>query len=890
MIQPTIENENIQERQHSCKWYFDEATGVYDGIRGTDGKSGRLKQKMDAIDKLLSNDDFLANTEKSEKVILDYKHLLGVDDTMDVNNRPMSVFPLFVCEIPASGDDESIMQDTFEKKKFEICKVLNAIDSVVSRLCTDNVDNTYQSKANVVGADTILKWLYSSSNVGGVTKQQADRATVLMRQIVKWYLEQKNKQKNDAKIKEQADLLLKIFQPSTSSSIETNDYWWDSENCQSALREDVQKAIEQTVDDIEEAYQKLNGFRRYAIRFEMATLEMKKEVCLNKLLSLANAIWNFFTCVCVAYMRINNLQLPRAEFGGARLIHTNISGSNFSNANFGDVDMSCAIAKDCDFSSSSLRDVMAANADLSGSLFSYADMSGADLSGATMSSVKMDMIDVGNYSIVQWRRILDSINSEMKNGDKKDSINKMQGHLLTIINGSKPNKDGAKGEGVADVDNGEKAFPPKIPEGERGYLQESSMKVMCDVYKSYIDAKIERCKALSVDGGTYTKLKELVDPNGDTLKKLIKLDGVSLKSSMLSKLNLSLVDMNGASFENSDMSGCVLAFVNAKGADFTTANLTSAQAYHSQLEGASFARALLFGMDFVDCFMEGINFSGANLTDVKIINSDMANQNYIGQTVETIRLNDNYYPIPIPRQKEEYGKKRGDAKDGQRGAGNDPTVNCDSIFNDVIASRILVAGCDFCRSTFAESQLRSSILFDVNASSTVWDNADLMYSLLYGVVFNRSSMRKVSLQESKLYACDFSCCNLLDSKMLGCTFDKAVFYDSNMNKANLSHSIISNSIFRESAIEGLNVSNSQFIGCLFIDVDFSDCIGLRNAVFEGCSFIRCRDKNGEMIESWDGSKEILLKINELDLVGSDVNEESGMPRKFSTLKDDNGTK
>ena len=774
--------------------------------------------------------------------------------------------------------------------------MLNAIDSVVSRLCTDNVDNTYQSKANVVGADTILKWLFASSNAGDVTKQQADRATVLMRQIVEWYWKQKTNDttKNDEakKIKDNVDTLLKIFQPSTSPTPETSNYVWDTAKCQRALQKDVQAAIEQTVDDIEVAYQKLNGFRRYAIRYEMATSDMKKEENLNKLLSLANAIWNFFTCVCIAYMRINNLQLPRAEFGGARLIHTNISGSNFSNANFADVDMSCAIVKDCDFSSASLRNAMAANADLSGSLFSYADMSGADLSGATMTEVKMDMIDVGNYSVSQWNLMLQQEDPSWFDKDylnEKASTRKQE--LLTIQNEAKKvdkvndkgTKDSSTAESTTTEDNnGQSAkpkFPPDMPENTAGYLRADNMEEMCKSYQTYIERRLAKCKALSVEPTTYWELiGHIVESRKSELKKLIKLEGVSLKSSMLSKLDLSLVEMRGASFENSDLSGCVLAYVRAEGADYTRANLTSAKAYHSHFESASFAEALLFGMEFVDCFMEGINFSGANLTGVNIVNSDIDNQNYIQKTVTPKTIEISSYSMVVPCQKQEFAKK--DTKD--------ITVNCDNIFNDVIASRILLAGCDFSRSTFATAKFRSSILFDVNASSTVWDDADLMYSLLYGVVFNRSSMRRISLQESKLYACDFSCCNLLDSKMLGCTFDKAVFYDSNLNNANLSHSSISNSIFRESVIGGLNVSNTKFIDCLFIDVDFGTCVGLPNATFENCSFIRCRDKKGSLIESPDGNKETLLMINGLELISADATAEFGKPRKFSTLKNPNG--
>ena len=884
MIQPTIENENIQERQHSCKWYFDEAVEVYNKIWG---ESGRLSVALKKLDSFTENSIKLERNSLSDQGFINkhsnlYRELLMLEE----NEGATSIFPLFVREIksdPSQLDDEKKKQELFEKKKFEICKTLNAIDSIVSRLCSDNVDYAYREKNNIVGAETVLKWLYTSTAQGfdassakdsekeetlseqkrETPRQEYDRATVVLRQIVNWYKKQKEDQQkklDQLYSNKTVEELLKLFDVS-DEPISGNCFDWNNDTCKEKLLPQIKETLGKTLDDVEETYKKLDGFRRYAIRYEMAKGNMRKEVELNKLLSLAYAILNFLLSICVAYMRINQLQLPRADFKGARLFHANISGSNFSNANFRHVSMPYAIAQNCDFSFATLRDARATNADFSKSLFSYADLSGADFSDATINHVKMDAVDIGVYSVDQWNLMLGY------NSDSQDIKNKL-GQAAVDASTAKNKTERCFKNLVSELN----ALTKKQ---DNSYLSSDSMGSLCTgEYKTYAESMVAELKALSVDFETYKKIQALASLA--VKKAQVKLESASIKDSKLPDLNLSLVDMKFTSFNDSDLSGCKFAYSCAEGADFSRANMAGAKAYKAHFENTTFHQALLVNMLLVDCYMESVNFTNANLTNVHLLNTSNKDQEYIRKTVKNKELSLTEGTISVPQVD--------DAADPEQ----DVTINRNNTFYGVTASKIVIAGCDFARSTFDTAKFRSSILFDVDATSTVWDDADLMSSLVCGVVFNRSSMRRILLQESKIYGSDFSCCNLSEARLLSSTINKAVFYDSNLTKANLSHTKIYNTVFRASAADGLNVSYTEFENCLFLEIDFSTFVGLKNAKFKDCLFINCKStsasEDGVMQYGADGRGQHTLQINnDVDLVCKDADFKGLLTNRFSTI-------
>ena len=885
MIHTTVENENTLERQHSCKWYFDEAKEIYDAI--VKEKEGRLDARLSSLDETMGQFELLDN--KSEEYCCTiFKKLL--DAMKDSSEEDIySIFPLFVMKIKEEtkgSKDFKAQRELFEGKKFEICKTLNAIDCLISRLCSDNVDSSFQSNnGTVVGSETILNWLYTAASQGEKTIQEYDRETILLRQIVNWYAKQKSEKKETPNSEqEKHDLayraknvqrFLLIFVSSTENGEFADKFGWNKES-KDALLAQVKQVITGTLNDIADAYKKLSGFRRYAIQVELATEDMKTESEINKLLSLAKAILDFLLSVCASYMRISALALPRGEFKGARLIHSNVSGSNFSNADFRYVNMSYAIAKDCDFSSASLCELKADNADFTQSLFSYADLSGADLSGATINQAKLDAVALGQYPLSVLREIYDKITKkeEPKKSNAERAFEKKFANVLPDADSGKKAKSEYK-----EAPNMSDEIQNITKENSNGGLL--SKDVLEDLYNSYEKygkalAEMWNCKYLSKEiyEDCLAQAFEIQAGADNNHKRLVKLSGASIKNSMLPDSDLSLIEIDSAAFTESDLSGVTMAHTVATGAEFNGTNLAKAQAYQAKMENATFRNALLFGAEFVNCHMDGVNFDQANLSNVKMLNTDTTHQNYISRAVEAVTVNE---VKDIPQIKEDWDEDTSTEV-------KDDTTNRDNTFCNAIASRGQFFGCDFSRSAFRSATIRSSVWFDVNAQSTLWDSADLTYSILCGVLFNRSSLKGTSLQETKIYAVDFSCCNLSEAKMLGCTLDKVLFYDSNMNGVNLSHSAVRNTVFRQCLIERLNVSNTTFENCYFLDVDFGSCIALEKVKFINCVFDSCRFDGKLLSPKDDLGKSCVLHIGASDESGVTVYSNADNAHLFSTDK------
>ena len=848
-----FETENSIERQHSCKWYFDEAKDVFDKRC-----EERKKYEVD-LDKLLCNED-----SEEDKQFVDRQHFTTkktnntnfIKELVCKDQQARSIFSLFV--VKTNKDDtmcDGKETELFESKKFEICKALNAIDSIISRLCTKNADSESTLNGKIVEPKTILKWLFTAASQGEKRAQERDRVNVVLYQVIDWYTRHKlagAKVKKDyaENIGPRAQTLMKMFDPFSEKGREyAIKYKWD-DSCIEELSKTVKESLILTLNDMDEAYEKLNGFRRYAIRVELATDDMLKKENLNKLLSLAYAILNFLTNICMAYMRVNELQLPRAEFQRSRLIHSNISNSNFSNADFREVDITNGVAKNCDFSSASLTDVVARGADFSDSIFSYADLSGVQFSGAILNGVKMDSAYLGQdstYSDVDADalKLIDSIN-ELKIGDDNAE--------------HKKSDDDAQ---------------QKKSDDNAALINADCMKALADKDQTTTEKqKVSYGKDPSLDFDRKEYEKYIKGEKNTKYSKLIKMNGASIKGSMLSDLDLSLIDATAASFNDSDLSSTTMAYSQFESTDFTQANLAGAKAYSANLKNASFVRALGYNAWFVDCNMESANFTGANLTNAKLIN--FADAGYIEKYVGEEQVETNEGPLSLPCIKE----------DAQ--VVNQSKYNKDNTFRETTANRIFVAGCDMSCSVFNRAIFRNATLYDVNVQSTVWDDADLTYSLLCGVIFNRSSLRKMSLQEAKLYAVDFTCCNLSSVKMLGCVIDKANFNDSNLSDVNLSHSLIKNTVFRESPMTGMNMSKTKFVNCTFYRIHFGDCIGVSKAMFENCTFVECTTDEGRELQREKAGGEIVMTLGTDALVYavSQNNIIDMTNTKFSTYKEE----
>lgn len=860
MNRTPIESESILERQHSCKWYFDEAVDFFDrmlGAGGEDQDTIRKAREASLLGLYIGHLDEHFKKELREKKRKDtYSDYSGDRNWASKNWKILSglikpdgeiasVFPLFVfTQKKATGAKSNDPDDLFERKKFEICKTLNAVDSIIARLCTENADEQSQISSKVVEPKTILKWLYTVADQGESSVQERNLINTLLQQVIEWYKEQKTRwadeEDKEPDINPSCNSWIHIF--SDMDSREASDYGWTIQGIES-VKADVKEALTLTLDDMSEAYEKLDGFRRYAIRVELAKDDMLEETELNKLLSLAQAILDFLLSVCVSYMRINDLKLPRTDFRDARLVHSNISSSTFSCSDFRGVDMSFAIAQDCDFSSASLANITGNATDFSRSLLSYADLSGAKLSDAILNGVKMDAVYLGQTSRAELYRIKDDLKIEVTPPVSEKTETSYLENFEKTVRGDKP-KSGEYLSGTSIKDLYDAVN--KITRGD--HKSGDNGKKSSDV------GDIVYWDNLSVDRDEYKEYeKNIEDKKG--YKRVADLSNARVKGSILHDLDLSLIHASLASFSESDLSGCTMAYLNGNKAEFLGTNLSEAKLYQADLKYATFNKALAINTWFADCKMDSVNFSDANLTGARFVDFD--EEDHIDALIRTETI-DSLKNIPAIFEKNRQ-------EDGNEKEKNE-FHNHNNTFNDVIANNILISGIDFSRSTFYRAVFRNAMIFNMDSSSSVWDDADLTFALIRGAVFNRSSMKRCSLQEADIRAADFTCCNLHQAKMLGCLLDQVLFYDANLSEVNLSHSKIYNTVFRESLFDKLNCSKTEFVNCVFIGIDFTNCINLHNASFKDCIFLRCWYNEGKIQPRESGAGEgQYIKIGKVNL-------------------------
>lgn len=855
------DKENIFERQHSCKWYFDELIQEYKKI-ANDDETENLKGDKATLQstraKLMRDIVTAENSVSETPAFLDL--LEGkTKASFKAEDDGVSFFPLFVRK-PQKASKESNSKknlegdkskDFFERKKFEICKVLSAIDDIVERLCSKNADESVTDlDKHIVDTATVLKWLFSSEdNTMKLTVQECNRTKEFFRQVYIWMAKQyhnlvkENEGNFTIKTGYEEDEKNYAAKANTSNAVfeELDD---DSVR---TLVLFSKRSLAKTIDEAHLLYNKLDGFRRYAIHSELATDEMKNPDKLESVLTIAYAILHLLLSIFVSYMRVTDLQIPRAGFRSARFVNSNISGGNFANSDFRDVNLSFGIAKNCDFSMSDLSRVKATSADFSGSLFSYVNLTGADFEGVIANDTKFNNVDYGKVAIKFTK---DKIEEKQKDARKKPGTKFDQTYEVSIsyLNLLKELEDlsrdkQSKKELSDDKDDFEKLIK-LIGEYtlERNCVSETDdLNYLFGDYLNGIAASgitskltdiVKYGKSLGLNSVLYDQLVEMTKDDGKkAVPKTVILRKASFNSSEMSNGDFNLIDMSLASFRDTDMSDSLFSHTIANSTNFALANFTSSVAYHAVFNYATFEKVLAIGTMFIGCDMRSVNFGNANLSNAKIIGDRV--QDFNNSCMGKVEENNN---AKLPFAKNLHKKtEKIEYKDGNF-VYNDSS---DSIFSNAVGSNLLLAFRDFSRSIFANVYFRSAIIFDCNFTSSVWNDADLTFALIGGAIFNKSAMKMMSVQEAVVEYSDFSCCSLIGTKLLASDIVNCNFFDSNMSNVNFAHAEVKNTVFRSCLFDSINLSYTKFTDCYFEGIEFETCIGMDKAVFVNCVFDKC---------------------------------------------------
>lgn len=799
-----IEKENIFERQHSCKWYFDELTETYDEYFDETGSNSAITNTC----KILQTGD--APRKIYPQLVLSFGLFVKSGESVNWDDKT---------------EDER--ECYFDQQKFLICKKLNTIDSIIEKICNKNAVNAiYDIDKKIVNVKTVLTWLYvystkaTDKHIGDI-----NRVKSILNQIYKL-----------AGIPFDANTVTKNVDGLAEKDLV-------------GLLDKNKAALASMIEKISTVYDSLAGFKKYAVPYRMTTPQMHI-FNIWKPVALASAMESVFLTIFAAYSKIPELQLPRSEFMGAVLMHSNVSDSNFANSDFSDSDMCNSYARNCDFSSCKMENCKAMCADFAGSTFSYANLIGADFENAILDGVKLDEVALQDNSpeiVIMKDHVepFDDMYTANSNEDKMRSSftearKTARRHDSNVFHGDDFRKSfmNALGKGAAHSEYGE-----LCKSKDDGFEFATKMEEICSKYDDDTAVKllVQYQAAISISPElTAALVKACKDSNLVASDRKVKLNRVSAKRALLSKADMSLIDMSDADFEDSDMNGASIAYGSAQNAYFGNANFSKTNSYKTDYSGASFFGANVGKSVFIDNNMSSVSLVKANLFDAIIMNSksiDFIKQTVSDECKHYTSLNESC-PLAISESRAENTAESNDEANSL----------LNSNWNGAVANQIFLGCLNLSKSSFESAIFKGAVIFDCKAHATSWQFSDLTFCAVLGFSAQRSSFSKANFQESKLFACDFTCCNLSGTSFIAALLDRVLFHDSNLRSMNLAHSTVCNSTFRDSEFDNVVVSNATFKNCIFIKIDFTNCVGIHSATFENCVFVECfsNDKKIEL--------------------------------------------
>ena len=147
-----------------------------------------------------------------------------------------------------------------------------------------------------------------------------------------------------------------------------------------------------------------------------------------------------------------------------------------------------------------------------------------------------------------------------------------------------------------------------------------------------------------------------------------------------------------------------------------------------------------------------------------------------------------------------------------------------------------LTGASFYRSSLAGANLRRANLRGVSFDTVALPGADMVHADLRGanargVDFSRANLSWAALDSAIVSA------NLSHATLQGASLRDTNLINADLSDANLSGSYLVRTRLQNSTLSRTDVSRVTLHGCIFVDCDLSNCIGLRSAIHDAPSYI-----------------------------------------------------
>jgi len=770
-------------------------------------------------------------------------------------------------------------------------KAIRLLEELLSRICDNNIDRSILSKEkDFENIESGFTWLYSNNDALGITMSLDVRDEKRFLDYLKYQLIVEEYYSthpfNNATFEQDFELIKQAFFKLDYSSLDEDKL---EDLTQKALIDDYKQKLVFIIKSFFTGYKQLVEYRNALIHIRTPRLKQSRaKLFANKenILNYANTLIQVLIDLFSSFVKINDLNLGNSILDKGWFNYSELSDSSFTHSSFKFARLENAVLKHCDLSTCRFIDADASNTDFSNSNFNYSDLTGTDLSGCTLNEVQMakvlfrkkaeaypfdgakliidnalDAIEKGRYP----KTIIDKETGKQKDVKPELEYAKIALNSLRTYEGTEkkeidlesillkkgfadPNSDLYKKCSVEPffaVDNNARYAISEYINDAYGEVVKKLQLFFQDRDMSVIDKRFLNALKLACE------IEEISDPEKDEekQKKTIRekrfgkltLSVATLREATANKVSLpsadfSHVNIASAAFKDSDLSEATMHYTEAKRATFHESNLNQLNAHQAQFDGANFSEANLIGAIFTDCFMDACIFKEANLLDAKIINSSKASS-FVSPFCYVIYNDEPILPGAslLHSVVDEHAELP--SKHAEGSSKHAPFATSCNFFN-AIADNVMILNVDMQKSRFENATMRNCLLFN---NIMWWNNfkrAELSNAIIVGVSFYQSNFIRAQLGRTFIYSSDFIGANLAETSFISALLDAIVFDQTKLDGSNFSSATIKNATFRRCAFKDVILTGTRFENVLFDCIDFSNAIGLEQAVFKNCIFIK----------------------------------------------------
>ena len=604
-------------------------------------------------------------------------------------------------------------------------------------------------------------------------------------------------------------------------------------------------------------------------------------------------------------INLGNTMMPESWFNYSELSNSNFTHSSFEGAHIEnaivkncDLSISSLIrvdATDTDFSNSNFN-----FSNLTGVDLRHAILDGAQLNSVLLRDSKMDDV-VGwgsclfhkegrDYHAPKEEKFFDNATltnchtllkekSDWESGVVEEGSANVGVTTASLINMMKPPKEKTSG------DNDKNSFARLWNTDETKILSHSSIEgnLLKNTYedvKSILKGVLDAHKYSKISNYLYQNLEKALEyekyweyaqgeneprPSkehriatyGKINFEVAKLDSASIENVSMRRIDFSYVSMENTSFKSSDLTGAEMYYTNANAAEFGDAKLNALDAYRANFSECSFHQTKLINALFLDCNMSNANFAKAVMMRTALIHSrdgeaEIFDKPYLLRYLELVPTAQNNIGIDkyekvndfeLYRDEKGNEKRRsiGELEKQENGYG----LCVDSNFTEILANEIFLININANRALFKRAVLKQGVFYNSLIRWSTFEFADISNGIFIGNSFHQTSFAKATLSRAAFCACEFSNGDLSCADLISCRMKNVIFEEANLRNCNLAGANIEGGIFRSCAMSGINVTGATFTNVTFVDIDFSEAIGLSDATFKNCTVaIDNRDCDG----------------------------------------------